>query len=140
MKTFFLISLCLVGLLLFNVQEKVIAEDVDYTYVEDTDYKNMFIDEGIGLEREIKARASDEDDEEKESALMAKKKDKKKKKKGAKLKPDVISCLPPVCTIKDAHLPPEICQNECLEGSGYHCEGRHYTKPVPLNIAFCIPD
>lgn len=78
-----------------------------------------------------------------------------KGKKGGKKKPkeptvtkdeapdDGPLCNPPPCVepcvIEDPILPDEICENDCPQGSGCHCEGRHDTFTHVL-FAVCAPD
>lgn len=81
-----------------------------------------------------------EDEEETPNAEILARKKGGKGKHGSKLGTDnaanskVPPCRLPACSIKDPILPDEICKNDCPG----HCQGRHYTEPIEINIALCI--
>lgn len=90
-----------------------------------------------------RATTQDEDDGP-ESHLMEKKKKKGKKPASPPSQPqpqieEAPACNPPECVIQDPILPDEICNNDCPQGSGRHCQGRHNMFTHEL-YAICVPD
>jgi hypothetical protein len=78
------------------------------------------------------------------SDLMYRKKKKGKKPASPPSQPQpqidqAPACNPPECVIQDPVLPDEICNNDCPQGSGSHCQGRHNMFTHEL-YAICVPD
>lgn len=97
----------------------------------------------------------DEDDENGDTTttLLLRKKNKKGKKKPVSPSIDTVQpsappkqnerqepppCVPP-CVIQDPVLGDEVCNNDCPQGSGWHCQGRHDFSTHAL-YAVCVPD
>ena len=144
-----IIVLVLIGVVFFLLQLKAFAED--YIYIKNTkpEIRARFINnENISPRQYESVSTEVSEDDELDNDLQARKGKGKKGKKGNKGSmlgtdsnsilgtddfPKVAPCLQPVCEIVISVLPNEICQNECPQGSGFRCEGRHYTEPISLN-------